>query len=241
MTSSCPKKIVKDVVEKAPFFFSQKRKSGQIHSNFILRHELKRNTNRPTDIERRSQNSYTTRCNGVVSQTTHMEANANKMCPQSSHALQHLTRVYLHAQTAVHKHLSNHGYLRSRGKPEYSQFKPHTSIKMALVLGSPVYLCEQTSPFIIFPPDSNTAVFFLTWNCLPGTTPIMIYLASITWVDTDVLVDLEVMYSCNFLAVSDSWTCPNIETCWCHTGIIEYFEIGFPNDPIEFILKGVQY
>ena len=49
-------------------------------------------------------------------------------------------------------------------------------------------------------------------------------------VDTDVL--MEVAYSCNFLAVSDSATCPDIGTSWCHTRIIEHFEIrGFKMTP----------
>ena len=42
--------------------------------------------------------------------TTHTETNANKMCPQSSRALQHFTRVYLHPQRAAHTHLANQGY-----------------------------------------------------------------------------------------------------------------------------------
>ena len=49
-------------------------------------------------------------------------------------------------------------------------------------------------------------------------------------VDTDVL--MEVAYRCNFLAVSDSSTCPDIGTSWCHAGIIEHFEIrGFKMTP----------
>ena len=49
-------------------------------------------------------------------------------------------------------------------------------------------------------------------------------------VDTDVL--MEVAYSCNFLAVSDSSTCPDIGTSWCHAGIIQHFEIrGFKMTP----------
>ena len=52
-------------------------------------------------------------------------------------------------------------------------------------------------------------------------------------VDTDVL--MEVAYSCNFLAVSDSSTCPDIGTSWCHTGIIEHFEIrGFKMTPLGY-------
>ena len=36
-----------------------------------------------------------------------------------------------------------------------------------------------------------------------------------------------------FFAVSDSSICPDIGTSWCHSGIIEHFEIwGFENDPI---------
>ena len=49
-------------------------------------------------------------------------------------------------------------------------------------------------------------------------------------VDTDVL--MEIAYSCNFLAVCDSSTCPDIGTSWCHAGIIEHFEIrGFKMTP----------
>ena len=52
-------------------------------------------------------------------------------------------------------------------------------------------------------------------------------------VDTDVL--MEVAYSCNFLAVSDSSTCPDIGTSWCHAGIIEHFEIrGFKMTPYGY-------
>ena len=52
----------------------------------------------------------------------------------------------------------------------------------------------------------------------------------ISRVDTDVL--MEVAYSCNFLAVSDSSACPDIGTSWCHAGIVEHFEIrGFKMTP----------
>ena len=48
----------------------------------------------------------------------------------------------------------------------------------------------------------------------------------------DTVVLMEVAYSCNFLAVSDSSTCPDIGTSWCHAGIIEHFEIrGFKMTP----------
>ena len=49
-------------------------------------------------------------------------------------------------------------------------------------------------------------------------------------VDTD--VELEVAYSCNIFDVSDSLTCPDIQSSWCHSGIIEHFEIrGFKMTP----------
>ena len=54
-------------------------------------------------------------------------------------------------------------------------------------------------------------------------------------VDTD--VDLEVAYSCNIFAVPDSLTCPDIQTSWCHSGIIEHFEIrGFKMTP--WVIRG---
>ena len=65
-----------------------------------------------TDIERRSSNSYTTPCNGVVSHgapiggilpTTHAETNANKMRPRSLRAIRRFMRVHLQAQTPVHQ------------------------------------------------------------------------------------------------------------------------------------------
>ena len=106
-----------------------------------------------TDTERRSQNSYTTPCNGAVSHrdpiggiwvlpTTQAETNTNKMHPWSSRALQCFTRVYLHAQTTVHTHLTNHGYLKSQEKLKYPQLEYHACIRMEQVLGSPVYICE---------------------------------------------------------------------------------------------------
>ena len=108
---------------------------------------------RITDIERRSHNSYTAPCNGGVSHgapiggirlflpTTHAETNANKMHPQSLWVVIRFTCVYLHAQTAVHTHLTNHGYFDSGKKPEYLQFEPYAGIKMAQVLRFPVYIC----------------------------------------------------------------------------------------------------
>ena len=69
--------------------------------------------------------------------TTHMETNANKMRPQSSRAVWRFEHIYLHALD------------RSRYAPDESwQEKPDWSsvakIKMAQVLGSPVYICGHT-------------------------------------------------------------------------------------------------
>ena len=41
-------------------------------------------------------------------------------------------------------HLTNHGYF-DYGKTRRPQFEPYASIKMVQVLGSPMYICEQTS------------------------------------------------------------------------------------------------
>ena len=84
---------------------------------------LSMNCVRSTDIERRSQNSYTTPCNGVCQpwssnwgvfgflSTTHAETKANKMCPRSLHAVWYFTCLYLQAlMNAVHTHLTNHSY-----------------------------------------------------------------------------------------------------------------------------------
>ena len=71
-----------------------------------------------------------------------METNANKMSPRSLHAMRRFTCVYLHDQTAVYTHLINHGYFDHGKKPEYPQLALHARIKMAQVLGSPVYIFE---------------------------------------------------------------------------------------------------
>ena len=42
--------------------------------------------------------------------TTHVGTNADKMRSQSSRTVQCFKCVYLNAQTAVHTHLTNHGY-----------------------------------------------------------------------------------------------------------------------------------
>ena len=71
--------------------------------------------------------------------TTHAETNTNKMRPQSSSTVRRFTRVYLHAQTAVHMHLKNQGYFDRRKKRTSPIEAPCR--KMAQVLGSPGYIC----------------------------------------------------------------------------------------------------
>ena len=83
----------------------------------------------------------------------------------------------------------------------------------------------QTCPIVKSPqfklaPNTNSPHFL----CMVSTV------RAYSRVDTHVL--MEVAYSCNFLDVSDSSTCPGIGTSWCHTGIIEHFEIrGFKMTP----------
>ena len=97
------------------------------------------------DIENRSQNSYTTPCNGVVSHgalADHTRGNKRKQNASMIFArYRRVMRVYLCAQTAVHTHLINHGYFDRSKKPEYPQFEPHAGIKTAQVPGSPLYIC----------------------------------------------------------------------------------------------------
>ena len=96
-----------------------------------------------TDIERRSQNSYTAPSNDVVSNgqsgvfgflsPTHAERNANKMRPWSSRAVRCFTCVYLHAPDESR-------LFWSRKKTRIPQLEPYTGIK-----GSPIYICRLYS------------------------------------------------------------------------------------------------
>ena len=56
--------------------------------------------------------------------TTHAEANVNKMRPRPSRAVRWFTGVYLHAQIAMHTHLTNHGLFDLQENPEFPQFEP---------------------------------------------------------------------------------------------------------------------
>ena len=102
-------------------------------------------------IHQRSQTSYTSPCNGVVSHraqfgglrvlaTKHAKKNAGQMCSRSSSTVLHITRVCLHTQTTVYVHLLKHSYF-DYGKTQDPQIEPHAGIKMPQVLGSVVYIC----------------------------------------------------------------------------------------------------
>ena len=94
-------------------------------------------------------------CNGVISHglklrvfgilpTTHTNTSAKQMCPQSSRSVQIFMCVYLHAQTAIDAgdiRTHEHWLFWLREKSKDPQFEPHAGIKMAQVLGSPLYIC----------------------------------------------------------------------------------------------------
>ena len=103
-------------------------------------------------VEKRSQNSYITLCNGVITHgapiggiqvllTTYAETNANKMRPRT------LCCGALHTCLSSSSDSSRYTPDESRvfwlrEKPEYPQLEPHVGIKMAQVLGSLVYICD---------------------------------------------------------------------------------------------------
>ena len=91
--------------------------------------------------------------------TTHVKTNANKMCLRSSHPMRHFRRVYLHTQTAVHTHLTNHGCF-NHGKLKYPQLEPNAGIKMTQVLGSLAYICGYVS----FPLTKSKPAYLICWE-----------------------------------------------------------------------------
>ena len=78
------------------------------------------------------------------------------------------------------------------------------------------------------------ASFFITHNIALNKLFKILFCTHFTFSRVDTVVEMEVAYSCSFLAVSESSTCPDIGTSWCHAGIIEYLEteiIGFKMTP----------
>ena len=109
-----------------------------------------------TDTERRSQNSSTAPCKGVISHgapigvfkflpTTHTETNTNKMCPRSSCTMGYFTC----GLSSCSDHSTYTLDKSSQEKPEYPQLEPHARIRIVQVLGSLVYICVHASPFEI--------------------------------------------------------------------------------------------
>ena len=67
---------------------------------------------------------------------------------QSLRAVQRFTHVYLHARTTVDAcdiRTWRTTVILITGNPKDPQFEPHARIKMAQVLGSPVYIYDNTS------------------------------------------------------------------------------------------------
>ena len=75
--------------------------------------------------------------------TTHTKTNAIQMRPRSLCAVQRFTHVYLHAKTTVDTgniRIWQTKVILITGKTCRPQFEPHVGIKMAQVLGSPMYI-----------------------------------------------------------------------------------------------------
>ena len=118
----------------------------------------------------RSQNSYPALCNGDVSHgapigvfgflpTTHLERNANKMCPQSLDAVRHFIRVYLHVQTRVHT--PDKLWLFDPGKTQIPQIRAPCRNKNSAGSGiTDLYLYRNPTSLCL------KHMWFLTPSCL---------------------------------------------------------------------------
>ena len=93
---------------------------------------LKKKCYYTTDIKRRSRNSYTAQCNGVISHGAPIggiwvfvehtwKQTKSKMHPRSPHMVRRVTHVYLYAQTA----LTNHGYFDRGRNPNTPKWSPN--------------------------------------------------------------------------------------------------------------------
>ena len=90
-----------------------------------------------TDIEKKPQNSYTVLCNDIVSHGApvegivvfcrpHTQKQTQTKCVHNLCLPYGISRVFIfYAQTVVHMHLMNHGYLRLRVKPKYPKLEPY--------------------------------------------------------------------------------------------------------------------
>ena len=68
-----------------------------------------------------------------------METHANKM--RLFFARHVAFQACLFSRSDRITYLTSNSYILVEGKPEYPQFELHAGIKMALVLGSPLYIC----------------------------------------------------------------------------------------------------
>ena len=103
-----------------------------------------------TDIQGRSQTSFPTQCNMASSAmgsnwgssgflpTTHKKQTQIKRIHDLRTPCGVFMHDYLHAQTTVDVQTT---VILITRNPEDSQFEPHAGIKLAQVLGSPVYIC----------------------------------------------------------------------------------------------------
>ena len=105
-----------------------------------------------TDIQGRSQTSYAAPHKGVVSHGAQIGGlrvfadHTRKKRLRSSRTRQRFTHLYLHAadhsRCRWHTHLTNHGYF-DYGKNPKTPIWASCRIKMAQVLGAPLYICEN--------------------------------------------------------------------------------------------------
>ena len=111
------------------------------------------------DIEKRSQNSYTAPCNGVVSHgdiqgfADHIRRKKRKQ--NASTILCALSRMFISTYAPDESQL-----FWSWEKLEYPQLEPHTRLKMAQVLRSPIYICGLYSPMTLYVSLVAASVFF---------------------------------------------------------------------------------
>ena len=122
-----------------------------------------------TDTQGRSQMWYTVLCNGVVSHgaqirgiwvfANHTCKNKRKINASTIFAHCAAMHVYLHAQRPSRCRWHTHLMFWLWKKPEYSQFEPHAGVKMAQILGSPLYIYGTFSKW-------DKTWFLITETCM---------------------------------------------------------------------------
>ena len=168
-----------------------------------------------TDIERRSQNSYKGRCNGVVNYWAPIGgiwgfADSTHGNKRKKNASTTFTRcAAFHPCASSCSDLGTYAPDESRliwlqENPEYPQFEPHARLKMVQALECPVYICDSMR--------ENDAIFELS----SFSTTMYLYLA-----DSDLSNGSTIQYKtrCWGFAVVGGWqqtSCPS--SCyWCQS------------------------